>query len=583
MPQDRIIETENAASVITIEVKSEGTLIPEQYQVESIIIQNEVNKIPIAKLIIIDGNASEESFTVSNDEIFVPGKRIDVAVGYLRSEVQEVFKGIVIKHSIKVRSNGASILIVECRASTFKMTLARKSKFYADSTDSSVMEDILSSYSIDAEVESLNITHQHLVQHDCSDWDFMLNRLDVNNRICITELDKVRIIKPSMSGSSVLNLVFGASILDLDLETDARLQYDAVETIQWNVADTEIAQESCDDPGITMAGNITAQDLAQTGGSATYILQNGGSFSEQEMKDWGISFWEKKQLAKVRGKVTFKGTHEVHTGEILELSGVGDRFNGNYFVSGILHQISAGDWQATAQLGLNPEWFADIYNISSKPAAGLIPHINGLQIGVVTQLQDDPDGNNRIKVNLPIIQKEDEGLWARVATLDAGKERGSFFLPEIGDEVIVGFINDDPRSAVVLGMMNSSNKPAPLTASDDNHIKGIVTRSEIKMLFDDEKKKYSLGTPAGKTIILDEDGDLIEIKDDHGNTIKLNADGINITSGGDIVLEASGNFKLSATNIDQAAQSSVKVEGNSGVELKSSATMTIQGSIVQIN
>lgn len=584
MPQDRIIITGNAAAVITFEVKSDGTRIPEQYQIESIIIQNEVNKIPSAKLIIIDGNASEENFTASNDDIFIPGKHIDIALGYVNSEVQKIFKGIIIKHSIKVRSNGASILVVECRAETFKMTLTRKSKFYADISDSSAIEDIFSSYSIDADIETSNITHPHLVQHDCTDWDFVLNRLDVNNRICISALDKVKIIKPSMNGSTALNLVFGASILDLDLETDARLQFNSVATSHWNVNDNEIAQESINDPEISMAGNLKTSDLSDVNGGNTYTLQNGGTFSEQEMKEWGTSFWEKKQLAKTRGKVTFKGTHQVQTGNIIELSGVGDRFNGKYFVSGMLHQISAGDWITTAQLGLNPDWFTDIYDISSKPAAGLIPHINGLQIGIVTQLQDDPEDNNRIKVNIPIIQKSDEGLWARVSTLDAGNNRGTFFLPEIGDEVIVGFINDDPRSAIVLGMLNSSYRPAPLTASDDNQIKGVVTRSGMQMLFDDDKKMFTLKTPNEKLIIIDEEQDLIEIKDNYDNVIKLDSEGISFISNKDIILEAQRDIKLTAASkIEQVAQINVKVEGSAGVELKSSGSMTIQGSIVQIN
>ena len=84
-----------------------------------------------------------------------------------------------------------------------------------------------------------------------------------------------------------------------------------------------------------------------------------------------------------------------------------------------------------------------------------------MQIGVVTRLKNDPDGENRIMVRIPVIHKDDEGAWCRVSFLDAGNERGMFFLPEIGDEVIVGFINNDPRHGVVLGMLNSRAKPAP--------------------------------------------------------------------------------------------------------------------------
>src|SRR3546814_9649239 len=117
-----------------------------------------------------------------------------------------------------------------------------------------------------------------------------------------------------------------------------------------------------------------------------------------------------------------------------------------------------------------------------------MPAIQGLQIGVVTGLEGDPEGEDRIMVRLPTINKDDEGIWSRISTLDAGKNRGTFFRPEIGDEVIVGFINNDPRFAVILGMCNSSEKAAPMPRSDDNHEKGYVSRSEMKMIFKEEKK-----------------------------------------------------------------------------------------------
>ena len=96
----------------------------------------------------------------------------------------------------------------------------------------------------------------------------------------------------------------------------------------------------------------------------------------------------------------------------------------------------------------------------------MLPAIGGLQIGVVSQLQDDPDGEDRILVQIPIIDNQEQGIWCRVSSLDAGDSRGAYFRPEIGDEVIVGFINEDPNDAVVLGMLHSSAKPAPITASD---------------------------------------------------------------------------------------------------------------------
>jgi len=170
-----------------------------------------------------------------------------------------------------------------------------------------------------------------------------------------------------------------------------------------------------------------------------------------------------------------------------------------------------------------------------------------------------------------------------VATLDAGENRGSFFRPEIGDEVIIGFINDDPNDAVVLGMLNSSAKPAPITASDDNHEKGFVTRSEMKMIFNDDKISYTLETPKGKKLILNEDEDAVTIEDEHANKLMLNKDGISMESGKDIKIKAKGDVKIEGANISVKASAQFKAEGNSGSELKSGAVTIVKGSQVKIN
>ena len=99
-----------------------------------------------------------------------------------------------------------------------------------------------------------------------------------------------------------------------------------------------------------------------------------------------------------------------------------------------------------------------------------------MQIGIVVS-NEDPDGEHRVRVRMPLVSADEDGTWARVAVLDAGDERGFFFRPEVGDEVVLGFLSDDPRQAVILGMLHSSAKAAPLQGSDDNHEKVFQSRS----------------------------------------------------------------------------------------------------------
>jgi uncharacterized protein involved in type VI secretion and phage assembly len=167
--------------------------------------------------------------------------------------------------------------------------------------------------------------------------------------------------------------------------------------------------------------------------------------------------------------------------------------------------------------------------------------------------------------------------------LDAGNERGFAFRPEIGDEVIVGFINEDPNQGVVLGMLYSSSHPSHLELSDDNHQKGYVSRSGMKMMFDDELKKMEMETPAGKKIVMDEDEDSITITDDHGNSITMNGEGIVIESGSDMTIKSSGDINLEGVNINIKSQAELKAEGSAAATFSSSGTTTVKGSLIQIN
>jgi len=270
---------------------------------------------------------------------------------------------------------------------------------------------------------------------------------------------------------------------------------------------------------------------------------------------------------------------------MVELKGFGSRFNGKAFVSSVYHEFSPNQkWFTHLGLGLDPKWFSQEYDdIIDVAASGLLPAVKGLHIGIVTALEGDPDGENRIQVKLPMISLEEDGIWARYASPDAGNERGIYFRPELDDEVIVAFINEDPRDPVVLGMLHSSSKPAPFEAADDNHEKGIVTREKLKVVFNDEKKTIDIETPNGNKLqFTDEDGAIL-LEDENGNKISMNADGITIESAKDLILKASGDISMEGTGIEIKASAQLKAEGSAGAEVSSGGQTVISGSLVQIN
>lgn len=582
MPNERTIPSDQPKTVVTATILSGSAEVSRAHHIISVLVNKEVNRIASATIIMIDGDPATQTFDISNKPDFEPGKEIEIKLGYQSSE-ETIFKGIVVKHSIKTRKK-SSLLIIDCKDKAAKMTAKYKSNYFKEMKDSEVMEQLIDTYRLDKEVDVTTVKHKQLLQYNCSDWDFIMCRADVNGMLCFCNDGKLSIKKPNFSGAIALTIQYGATVYELDATIDARLQYKAVKGNMWNYTDQELlADQEAEEPQLPAAGNLDASTLADVLGADGLNLFHSGKIEAPELQQWINAKMMRHRLAKIRGSVKIDGTAAVLPGQLIELKGVGDRFEGKLYVTAVGHQYENGNWQTNIQFGINPEWFAQSFNVQQPMAAALLPAIEGLQIGVVTKLEADPDGEDRIMVRIPIIHKDDEGAWCRISSLDAGNERGFFFRPEINDEVIVGFINNDPRHGIVLGMLNSSALPAPITAADDNHEKGYVSRSKMKMIFNDEKKSINIETPGGHKIIIDEDQKKIELEDMNGNKISMSEDGIIIESIKDIKMKASGDVKMEGTNMNVKGSAQTKVEGGSGAEISSGGTTNVKGSMVNLN
>jgi Rhs element Vgr protein len=579
---DRLIATERSQDLVTFAVLIDGSELPREIQISQMYVYKEINRVPLAKLVVLDGNVASENFEVSSSDHFIPGKEIELQAGY-HNDLKTIFKGIITRQNIKIRANGQSALVVDAQDKAVKMTIARNSRFFYDVKDSDIIEELIDNHSIEKAIQSTDFAHVQMVQYDATDWDFMVARAEANNMLCFVSDGKIEVKKADFSGDPVVDLTFGANLIELDGELDSRTQINTIKANSWDQGASEIIETEAEGEDLSAIGNLSFGDLAAAVSPEEEILRHGAQLPDQELQKLADNQKHRRQLAHVKGRAKFQGIETVLPGAMIRINGVGDRFSGNVFVSGVRHSIHDGDWKTQAQFGLDHELFAQKFNISSLPAGGIIPAVHGLQIGLVSQLEGDPEQEERIMVRVPLINSGEQGIWARVALPDAGNERTVKFLPEIGDEVLVGFINDDPRKAVVLGALHSSNRPSPIQNTDDNHIKGIVSRSKMKVTFDDDKIILMLETPGGHKIIADDDAGAITMEDNNGNKFVMNSDGITLESAKDLILKATGDLKSEGTNVESKATSSFKAEGSAGAELSSSATLVVKGSLVQIN
>ncbi|HEY0674375.1 MAG TPA: hypothetical protein VGD27_19020, partial [Longimicrobiales bacterium] len=234
--------------------------MPRTHQLLAAFVVKTVNRIAAARLVYVDGAASAGDFVLSNTELFLPGKEIEISAGP-GEDPASLFKGVVIKQSLKVRDQTGPQLIVDCRHAAVKLTVGRKSQYFFDQSDADIMSALLDDAGINADVQSTSVTHKQQVQFDCTDWDFLLTRAEANGRLVFTTEDGVTIKAPAIA-SPVCSLQFGATILELDATIDARLQYAAVKSATWDYAQQSVLAKDANDPGLAGAGNLSSDDLA---------------------------------------------------------------------------------------------------------------------------------------------------------------------------------------------------------------------------------------------------------------------------------------------------------------------------------
>jgi uncharacterized protein involved in type VI secretion and phage assembly len=184
--------------------------------------------------------------------------------------------------------------------------------------------------------------------------------------------------------------------------------------------------------------------------------------------------------------------------------------------------------------------------LDARQPAGFGGRWYGVYPALVTDIKD-PDGQGRVKIALPWSPdtgSERYEAWARLAVLMAGANRGSWFIPEVDDEVLVAFEGGNPVRPYVVGALwnGSDAPPESMDGAGRNHLKVLRSRNGVKVTLDDQdgQEKLILETPGGQKMTLKDGPGTVEIVDSNGNSVKLEPSGITINTQGTLTLNASG-------------------------------------------
>lgn len=588
----------SAGQTVTCSITVNGTALGDTYPLVSIRTYCEINRISYAEVVIIDGAADKGDFVLSETSTLIPGTEITINAGY-DSENELIFKGVIVKQAIKISSDSTSNLILTCKHKAVQMTYNRNNFVFSKKKDSEIISSIISNYSLTATVDATTYQYENLYQKSATDWDFILSRADFCGLVVNLKEDEVFVKKPLLTASPVLTVTYGESIYSLNAEFDGEGQVNSVEAIGWDPSKLTISAASkAAEPSLNKQGNIEAKALTKGFKEQDLTLFSGTPMDSANLKLWADAKLLRIRLSALKGSITFKGSSKVNTGDMITLAGLGDRYNGNAYVSVVEHTIEEGDWITRVDFGLDSKPVSELPQFSYSPSSGQFPAIHGLQVGIVKQLDKDPQSQFRISVTIPGMNGT-ETLWARMASIYASNAVGFYFLPEIGDEVILGFVDDDPSHPVILGSLYSSKHASAYANEAKNNTKAITTRAKMEIKFDEEKKIIKILTPGGNSITLDDQEKGITIEDQNSNTVKLNSSGIEMESPKNISIKAKGTITLDATgklalnskqdvaveglNITQTAKVGFTAKGSASAEISASGQTVVKGAMVMIN
>lgn len=594
--------------LITYKILADGTELGGEYQVVSIDVEKKIGKVSTAKVVLLleFDSGDNATFKISEEAKLAPGSPFEIRLGYHVKD-KSVYKGIITHIGVRAFA-GTNQFIIECSDKAVKMTLGRKSKYFKNKTDSAIISSVISDNGLSADTDATKYKFKQLIQYYASDWDFIRMRAEANGLLVYADGGKVFVKKPGVKTNADLEVTYGKDVIEIDGNVDVRHQIGAIKTHGWSMSEQKLTEGASKEPVVNAHGNLTGKKLASVLDVSDYELHSTAPLESADLKDWASGHLMKSRLARIYGDIEIVGTPLAKLNTLIEIKGFGARINGKALITKVHHSVSEGKWITTVGFGLSPEYFAERPDIHAPAASGLLPAIQGLQNGTVKKIADDPDGELRILIDVPVIDKAGDGIWARLSNFYSTKGKGAFFIPEVGDEVVIGFLNNDPRFPIILGSLYSSKIKAAQSPDKENSIKAILTKNDLKLEFNDKDKVITVETPGGNKAVFSDKDKSILLQDKNGNKIEMNSSGItikspkkinikatsdvSINSNANIALKTSaGDVSLAGKNVTATAQMNFSAKGNMNstfeaglnATLKSGLNTTIKGLMVMIN
>lgn len=526
-----------------------------------------------AEIVIID-----EHFSWVDGTDFAIGKALEIQLKANAAPVT-VFSGEITVTGLEQRASLRHLLVVEAYDKSHRMGHATRVKSYLQQSWADVIQTMVGPYSLTSEVDSAlsSPVHPYLLQQESdlallerialrtgSEWYVDQGKLYVRPR-------------PALSGAAATT-TYGQDLIRFRARYSGTEHIGGAEVRGWDpeskqaIVGTDTSQISGPQGASAPSGASTWRSAASGMNPSTARIKAStlvvGSADEATLTAKALARRQSVNELVVHGETMLRPELKIAT--VLGVAGVGTKFAGDYYLTEVEHRLTrdnqitrftAGPLEATELVDL----------VGRGPQAVDRFTRSGLVIGIVTN-NNDQEHPGLVKVKFPALGDQDESAWARLVSVGAGTTRGFQVVPEVNDEVLVGFEHGDPRRPFVLGGLWSPTIAPPVAHDqvfDGDKVKQwqIKTRTGHTVTFLDEQATDD----ASIKLLHADTATMLEMK---GASVKLvsNRKPIEISDGsgkGSVAIDGSGNVTIKGET--------VKIEGTSGVTIESKARLDLKG------
>ncbi|KAA6210391.1 VgrG-related protein [Streptomyces filamentosus] len=516
------------------------------------------------------------------------------------TEPRPLLDGVVTALELELDESG-TYTVVRGLDETYKLLRGARVAGYQNMTLSDIVAQVARRAGLKpGTVDVAGPVLDHVAQANVSDWEFVRGLAEEAGAQAYVRDGALHVVKPAEAGGAPdasaradrdpLVLERGANLLRCRASVSAAEQVSEVEVRGWDVRGKRaLVGRAPAGASATLALGVTAAQVTAPFGEARHVVTDGGYGTQERVDRAAKALAERIAGSFAELEAVIRGNPEVRAGTAVALNAVGAPFEGRYTVTSSRHVFDALRGYET-WLTVSGQQERSLYGLTGGgPAADRRP--GGLVNATVTDTQD-PEGSGRVKVAFPWLSDEYASDWARTAQA-AGTGGGEPYIPEVGDEVVVGFeLGRLDRPYVLGGLYNGQDRPSEGGAVDPTS--GAVDRRAFASkgghrleLLDAAggAQGVRLRTGDGKlTIDLDQAGTVVTIGSD--GAVRITAkEKVSITASGGVSVDAErGALELSGDSVSVTARQGVRVDGGQGeVRLATGGTVDVRGATVTVD